>query len=131
MSGEDGPRRLRVAIVGPCVSGKSTLAEALSAAGYEGRAVSQEHSYVPTMWQKITRPDVLIYLDVDYEHAHKRRPHITWGATRLEEQAERLAHARAHCDLYLDTNELSAEEVQARVLTFLQEHSSSPAATPV
>lgn len=129
MSGEDGPRRLRVAVVGPCVSGKSTLAQALSTAGYEGRAVSQEHSYVPAMWQKITQPDVLIYLDVDYTHALERRPHITWGESRLEEQAKRLAHARAHCDLYVNTNGLSAEEVQRRVLTFLQEYSASPEAT--
>lgn len=111
--------RLRIGIVGPCVSGKSSLTHALQAAGFDARAISQEHSYVPNMWQRITHPDVLIYLDVDYAGAKARRPRIDWGPERLAEQAERLAHARAHCDLYLDTTPLSLAEVHERVLTFL------------
>ena len=38
---------------------------------------------------------------------------------RLAEQQQRLAHARAHCDFYLDTSYLSAERVQEQVLAFL------------
>ena len=112
---------LRVAVVGPCVSGKSRLVEALRAAGYEARHVAQEHSYVPAMWQRISRPDVLVFLDVDYASALARRPHITWGPERLEEQAKRLAHARKHCDLYVDTSELNLEEVRDQVLDHLRE----------
>jgi hypothetical protein len=112
---------LRVAVVGPCVSGKSELVRALRAAGFEARHVVQEHSYVPTMWQRMANPDVLIYLDVDYATAKLRRPHIDWGPERLEVQASRLAHARRHCDLYIDTRTLSREEVQKRVLAFLAE----------
>lgn len=116
---------LRVAIVGPCVSGKSTLAGQLKEQGYEARPVSQEHSYVPAMWQRITRPDVLIYLDVDYPQAKARRPRIDWGPERLVEQAKRLAHARTHCDLYLNTNQMSAAEVVEATLVFLRERKSS------
>ena len=45
-----------IAIVGVCASGKSTLAKALRERGYNARQVLQEHSYVPYMWQRITRP---------------------------------------------------------------------------
>lgn len=93
----------------------------MQAAGYEARHVVQEHSYAPRMWEVISRPDVLVYLDVNYEAARERRPTITWGPERLEEQAGRLAHARKHCDLYVDTSPLSIEEVRERVLSFLRE----------
>ena len=112
---------MRVAVVGPCVSGKSRLVEALREEGYEARHVAQEHSYVPAMWQRLSRPDALIFLDVDYASALERRPHITWGPERLEEQATRLAHARQHCDLYVNTNDLSVDEVREQVLAYLQE----------
>lgn len=118
---EEEERPLRVAVVGPCVSGKSEVVDALRAAGYDARHVVQEHSYAPRMWQLISRPDVLIYLDVDYAAARARRPTISWGPERLEEQAGRLAHARDHCDLYVDTSPLSIEEVRERILSFLRE----------
>jgi len=112
---------LRVAIVGPCVSGKSELVNALREAGYEARHVVQEHSYVPAMWQRISKPDVLIYLDVDYATAKMRRPYIDWGPERLQEQAARLAHARKHCHLYVQTSDLTREDVRCRALRFLEE----------
>ncbi|HSM58021.1 MAG TPA: hypothetical protein VK879_17835 [Candidatus Sulfomarinibacteraceae bacterium] len=111
---------LRVAVVGPCVSGKTELVTALRESGYEARHVAQEHSYVPYMWERLSRPDVLIFLDVDYKAAKARRPTIDWGPERLQEQAERLGHAREHCDLYVDTSPLSIEEVRERVMGFLQ-----------
>ena len=67
---------LRVAVVGPCASGKSTLTAALRAAGYEARMPAQEHSYVPDMWRRLVDPDVLIYLDISYEALRERRPHF-------------------------------------------------------
>lgn len=112
-------RPLKVAIAGPCVSGKSTLAGALQTAGYNARGIAQEHSYVPYMWQRITKPDVLIFLDVSYKVAKARRPHIDWGPERLEEQAIRLAHAREHCDLYVDTDGLDPAGVEKLALEFL------------
>lgn len=113
------PEGLRVAIVGPCVAGKSELVRALREAGYEARHVAQEHSYVPAMWQRISAPDVLVFLDVDFASAKARRPYIDWGQRRLDKQALRLAHAREHCDLYIDTSALTREEVRHRVFEFL------------
>ena len=84
---------IRVAIVGPCSAGKSTLSPALKEAGYETRQPAQEHSFAPNMWQRLSKPDILIYLDLSYEQACARRPHIDGGPDRLEEQHRRLAHA--------------------------------------
>ena len=110
---------LVVAVVGPCTSGKSTLVHALREAGYTARQPAHEHSYVPDMWQRLTQPDLLIYLDVTVDYARQRRQ-ITWGAERLAEQAERLAHARQHADLYISTDGLSPEDIQSQVFSFIR-----------
>lgn len=109
-----------IAIVGPCSSGKSTLVKQLKTKGYVARTPAQEHSYVQNMWQRLTKPDVLIYLDVNYPAMRDRRPHTDGGPQRLHEQHRRLEHARQHCDFYLDTSQLTLEEVFTAVLGFLQ-----------
>lgn len=116
--GEEGPP-LRVAVVGPCGAGKSTLIEALRAAGYDGRHPAQEHSFVPDMWRRLVAPDVLVYLDLDYPTYRARRRSQDPSVEYLEEQHRRLAHARAHADLLIDTSNYSAEEVRSEVLLFL------------
>lgn len=115
-----GRKPLRVAVVGVCASGKSTLVAALKEAGYEARHVAQEHSFVPTMWQRLSQPDVLIYLDADYETIIARRPQTTFRVDDLVEQNRRLFHARQNCDLYLDTRNMKPADIQARVLSFLE-----------
>ena len=113
--------RLCVAVVGPCSAGKSTLLPALQDEGYETRHPAQEHSCAHNMWQRLSNPDILIYLDLSYEQARVRRPHIDGGPQRLEEQHRRLAHARKHCDYYLDTSDLTLQEVREAVFVFLDE----------
>jgi cytidylate kinase len=108
-----------IAVVGPCASGKSLLARALRQRGYNAREVGQEHSYVPTMWQRITQPDLLIYLDVSWEVACQRRStdaKASWWA----ELAHRLRHARHHADLYIHTDVLTPQEVLEESLAFLE-----------
>lgn len=119
MSTDEDSSRLRVAVVGPCTSGKSTLTAALLALGYDARQPAQEHSYVPDMWQRLVKPDVLVYLDVSYEAASQRR-RISWGPERLDKQAGRLAHARQHANLYINTTWLSATDVLAQVVGYLK-----------
>jgi shikimate kinase len=114
------PLDLRIAVVGPCSSGKSSLTAALRAQGYTVRQPAQEHSYVPTMWRRFAQPDILIYLDVDHETALQRRPHTTGPPERLVTQRRRLAHARQHCDFYLDTSQMSFQQVRDHVLAFLE-----------
>ncbi|MFO7537716.1 MAG: hypothetical protein R6X32_06610 [Chloroflexota bacterium] len=110
---------VRIAVVGPCSAGKSLLVAELRQQGYEARQPAQEHSYVADMWRRLTQPDLLIYLDVDYAAARTRRP-TTTTQQRLAEQAERLRHARQHCDFYLDTSGLDPDGVKTAVLNFLQ-----------
>ena len=112
----------RIAIVGPCTAGKSTLKPALLERGYVVRMPAQEHSYVPSMWQQLSKPDLLIFLDVDVEETAVRRPKNPSSTAYLAEQHRRLAHAREHCDFYLNTSPLSPAEVQEKVLAFLCEY---------
>ncbi len=112
---------VKVALVGPCSSGKSTLRKHLLAAGFRNiKMPTQEHSYVKDMWQKLTKPDLLIYLDVDYPTTLKRRPHIDLGPERVDIQNDRLSHAREHADFYLDTSPLSPAEIGSNVIQFLE-----------
>ena len=108
-----------IGIVGPCGAGKSTLANNLIREGYSVRHIAQEHSYVPSMWQHITSPDLLIYLDVSYENTIVRRS-LDWTEGEYLEQLKRLQHARQHADLYLDTNSLDQNGVLQAVLAWLQ-----------
>lgn len=112
---------LLIGVVGPCSSGKSELAAALRARGYRVKEIMQEHCAAPAMWRCITNPDVLIYLDVDMDVAARReglsRPSSWWP----EERDVRLAHARAHCDLYIDTSPFTPDQVAERALAFLDE----------
>ncbi|MCC7358192.1 MAG: hypothetical protein IT317_01865 [Anaerolineales bacterium] len=107
-----------IGIVGPCCAGKTTLARRLQAQGFNARPIAQEHSFAPRMWQQIGHADVLVYLDVSHAVALQRR-WMNWQPADLEEQHRRLAHARAHADLYVDTDPLGIEAVLARVTAFL------------
>ena len=115
-----------IGVVGPCCAGKSTLVEALAARGCVVRHIAQEHSYAPKMWQIIGKADLLIFLDVSYEVAQRRR-WMDWLPRDVDEQQHRLRDARLHCDLYVDTDPLSAAEVLDRVLPFVSSHTDSAA----
>jgi len=93
---------------------------ALRAAGYETHHPAQEHSYVQDMWQRRVNPDVLIYLDLSHEAYRQRRPKDDAGPEYLAMQRERLAHAREHADLVVDTSGMTTEEVSAHVLEALR-----------
>ena len=110
---------MKIGIVGPCSAGKTTLARGLRALGYDARAIVQEHSFAPSMWQRITAPDLLIFLDVTFEVAQRRR-WLNWTPADLAEQRRRLTHAREHCDLCLDTDPLTSPQVLAQALHFIQ-----------
>jgi len=110
-----------IGIVGPCAAGKSTLIRNLQGHNLRLKHIAQEHSYVPDMWQRLTKPDILIFLDVSFEEANRRRP-MPWKEADYRAQQHRLRHARQHADFYLLTDGLTPEEVAARVLDFLQNH---------
>lgn len=116
-----------IAVVGVCAAGKTTLVEGLRALGYNARQVGQEHSYVPYMWQRITRPDILIYLHASYEVVARRRE-VDYDAAYWQEQERRLAHAAAHAHLIIDTDALTPEEVLERAVAFLETLGNQPTA---
>jgi deoxyadenosine/deoxycytidine kinase len=113
-------KRLKIGVVGPCASGKSTLVAGLSDHEYWGKHIAQEHSYVADMWQRMTRPDILIYLNVSYDASLKRRK-TDLSSSEYEEQVRRLQHARQHADLTIETDEFAPKEVLAQVLDFLSQ----------
>jgi cytidylate kinase len=112
-------KRLLIGIVGPCGAGKSTLANGLKEHGYSARAIAQEHSYVPSMWQQLTNPEVLIFLQASYLVGARRRK-MTWTEAEWEEQQRRLGHARENANFSLDTDPLGIEAVLQTVLDFLE-----------
>lgn len=110
----------RVGIVGPCTSGKSTLIHNLSGQNhtFNLRHIAQEHSYVQTMWQVISKPRWLIYLDVSYAES-LRRKNLNWTENEYLEQVRRLQHARDHADFYIHTDGMNPEQVAEKVKEFL------------
>lgn len=108
-----------IGVVGPCGAGKSTLTDALDSLGYATRHIAQEHSYVKDMWQRITNPEALIFLQVSYDVSQQRRP-MNWSISDYNEQQRRLSHALEHADLVLDTDNLGVQEVLERVLAFIE-----------
>ena len=108
-----------IGVVGPCAAGKSTLIAGLTRLGYCTRHIAQEHSYVKDMWQRLTNPDMLVFLDVSYATTCQRRK-LDWTKADWGEQQHRLRHAREKADLYLDTDKLSVEQVLERVVEFVR-----------
>jgi hypothetical protein len=108
----------RIGVVGPCKSGKSTLVRGLQQAGYEAIQIAQEHSFAPSMWRVIAKPDLLIYLHSEYETTLVRG--ISWLPSEYAEQQPRLRHARDHADLEISTDGLEKEIVLEKVLEFVK-----------
>jgi ABC-type cobalamin/Fe3+-siderophores transport system ATPase subunit len=107
-------------VVGPCGSGKSTLIAGLEKYGYACRHIAQEHSYVQAMWQKIAKPDLLIYLSVSFPISTARRK-LDWQKKDYDEQLRRLAHARQHANLFIDTDHLTPQQVLQTALDYLKD----------
>lgn len=110
---------LRIVVVGPCASGKSTLVARLRILGFEAHAVAQEHSAVRELWKR-KAPDVLVALDVSLDVVRARRS-PDWLEAVYMRQHERLASAYADADLIIDTAEHDVDDVVAIVLGWLQD----------
>ena len=119
---EPPSKRPLVGVVGPCGSGKSTLIEGLEKQGYACRHIAQEHSYVQSMWQVISKPEVLIYLGASFAVSTARRK-LNWQEKDHAEQLRRLNHARQHAHLIVNTDDLTPAQVLQTALDFLEEFS--------
>lgn len=118
MSRSPHERTPRVAVVGPCASGKTTLVDGLRAAGYDAWAVGQEHSIITDLWRK-QGPDVLITLDLPLSVVRQRRGE-GWSAQIYAVQHQRLAPAFAASDLHIDSSLHDADAMLAAAVAFLK-----------
>jgi deoxyadenosine/deoxycytidine kinase len=114
--------RLLIGIVGVCGAGKTTLKNGLEQRGYACRHIAQEHSYVPNMWELVTHPDVLIYLEATFPVCTRRRK-LNWSVADYAEQLRRLAHARRHADLLIETDNLTPDQVMEKALGLFSDKS--------
>jgi adenylate kinase family enzyme len=112
--------------VGVCGSGKSTLARHLHQWGYQARQISQEHSGVADLWRWRRTPDALVYLDASNEQIRQRYPWLNLTDDYLEQERKRLAHARAHADCYILTDDLTPEQVAEQALSCLAKSGVRP-----
>lgn len=120
MKDPGNPTPLRIGIVGPCAAGKTTLIKRLGGQyNVTLRHIAQEHSYVQDMWQRISHPNWLVFLDVSYPVSMQRKQ-LDWTRAEYEEQQRRLRHARQHADFYLMTDDLTAENVAEKVGEFIK-----------
>jgi len=104
-------------IVGPCASGKTTLAQALVARGFNASVCGQEHSEIPTLWNH-THPDVVIGLTVTLAALRQRRG-ADWPESLYRRQLERLDSAFAIADLLIDTTSVNADAAVDEVVNHL------------
>ena len=106
---------LLIGVVGVCASGKSTLISGLTREGFRCRHIAQEHSYVSDMWRLLTKPDILIFLEVSYEKTLERKP-LNWTYEEYEIQLQRLQHAFEQADIHINTNPLTPAELVTTAL---------------
>ncbi len=111
-------RPLKVAVVGPCASGKTTLVEGLREHGFDAWVTAQEHSAVPQLWNHL-EPDALIALNIDLKTLRQRRGEH-WPSAVFDSQQLRLQNAYDHAGLTLDTGRHSADEVLASSVQYLK-----------
>jgi chloramphenicol 3-O-phosphotransferase len=85
---------------------------------------------MPDLWRRFSKADVLIFLDAQLPTIARRQQRSDWTEEWRDVQWQRLAHARQHCDLYLETDSLTREEVAENVEAFLRGRQITPCTRP-
>jgi hypothetical protein len=109
---------MRVAVVGTCASGKTSVVEALVERGVDAYAVAQEHSIVAELWRHL-EPDYLVYLETSLATIRRRRADSAWPEWIYDTQLQRLANARRNADVIVRTDDLDLPGVIVAVLAAL------------
>lgn len=109
----------RIAVVGHCAAGKSTVVRLLERKGYEAYSVAQEHSIVHDLWAH-QQPDIVVFLGVSLESVRARKANPDWPEWIFDQQSQRLSHAREHADCIIDTDAESVETVVEKILEFVE-----------
>lgn len=114
-----------IVLVGPCASGKTTLARELAKSGIPVRICGQEHSSIRELWRTLD-PDILVALVIDLPTLRARR-HEHWPEHLYSVQRRRLASAVATADLVIDTTRVSPAQAAAMVQHHLNRDRGSAA----
>ncbi|MGH2531598.1 MAG: hypothetical protein ACRDJW_04770 [Thermomicrobiales bacterium] len=118
----------RIAVVGPCASGKSTLVEGLRQLGFDAYVCGQEHSEISTLWRH-GNPTAVVFLEVDLGTIRRRRG-SDWPADLFAAQLRRLENAREVALLIIDARMLPPMEVLSRAAEALGASESLPTNWP-
>lgn len=110
---------MKVAVVGVCASGKTTLVKGLREVGIDAYNVAQEHSCIKKFWS-MKQPDLLVMIDATIEAVRKRRK-VSWDGERIKVQHERLRNARENADLFIQTDNLDKDAVLNKVIDFVKQ----------
>lgn len=105
----------RIAVLGHCAAGKSTVVDQLVERGLDAYSVAQEHSIVHDLWAHL-QPDVVVVLEVSLEEIRARKANPDWPEWIYETQDQRLKHARENADVVIDTDRLPVESVVAEIV---------------
>jgi broad-specificity NMP kinase len=108
----------RVAIVGTCASGKSSVVARLRVRGVDAFAVAQEHSVVSELWNH-RQPDHVVVLEARLETVRARRDDPVWPEWIYDLQQERLISAREHADVVVQTDDRGLDEVVDTIINAL------------
>lgn len=105
---------MRVAVVGVCGSGKSTIVDGLREQGIDAYDVAQEHSVIADLWRH-QFPDFLVVLTVDLETVRERRG-PEWPGWIFDLQIERLADARQHASIVVSNQDSPADATVRQIV---------------
>jgi hypothetical protein len=72
------------------------------------------------MWRRLDPPRALVFLDASFETCTERK-RFDWTPEDYREQQRRLEYARRECDIYIETDGLTPEDVLNLVLPRLRE----------
>lgn len=109
---------VKIGIVGTCGAGKTELITRLQQHGFQAKHIAQEHSFAPKMWQRLTNPDVLIFLEVSYPQTLERKK-FNWTEQEYQEQRHRLRHAIENADIRVETDRYTPDEIANLVIAQL------------
>jgi hypothetical protein len=112
------PAGPKIVVVGPCASGKSTLAAGLRRMGFDAVPVGQEHSDIPSLWRHAD-PDIVVALAADLDAIRLRRDEAAWPEWLYDVQQRRLRDAREAAAFRIDTTGLDPQAILQRVADFL------------
>lgn len=110
----------RIAILGHCAAGKSTVVDQLVKRGLDAFSVAQEHSIVHDLWAH-QQPDIVVVLEVSLEELRARKANPGWPEWIYTIQDQRLEHARDHADLVIDTDRQPVDAVVAEIVRAVED----------